>query len=102
MDKINKIMEEFEEMFTRETFSYEYKLMVPKMKKFLERSLLEIAKSTREELRRKIENQKIDILGQFCYQGPPTKGWLKKELPQQKAHNQTIDKILKILDLNNL
>ena len=51
-----------------------------------------------EDIKRIIENTKVDILGAFCYQGPPSKNWLKTEGRFWDGWNTALDKVLDSID----
>lgn len=51
-----------------------------------------------EGLRKQIESLKIEIIGAFQYQGPPSKHWLDTKGKEWEAHNKAIDKVLDLLN----
>ena len=67
--------------------------LVPKFEAFLKKR-----KQRDRELRNIIEDTKVDVLGMFCYQGPPTKHWIETKGQFWEGWNKGCDKILKRLD----
>jgi hypothetical protein len=46
-----------------------------------------------EEAQRIVKETKVDVLGMFCYQGPPTKHWIETKGQFWEGWNKCCDKI---------
>ena len=51
----------------------------------------------RKQLQKSIEDIKVDLLGMFCYQGPPTRHWIETKGQFWKGWNEACDKIIERL-----
>jgi len=86
--------------------SYEKKLKELRLLKNvkLETDYIQLGKALEElgkvaqKINKTIEDTKVDMLGMFCYQGPPTKHWIETEGQFWKGWNECCNKILEKLE----
>ena len=53
---------------------------------------------TLDDIKKIVENTKVNVLEMFCYQGPPSKNWLKTEGRFWEGWNKALDKVLDSID----
>ena len=51
-----------------------------------------------EDIKKIIKDTKVNVLEMFCYQGPPSKNWLKTEGKFWEGWNKGLDKFLETIE----
>ena len=57
-----------------------------------------MSEQTLDDIKKIVENTKVNVLEMFCYQGPPSKNWLKTEGRFWEGWNKALDKVLDSID----
>ena len=86
-----KLCQELRDLIIR-NFAMKHQLSNSEAKELL-KQMPEVKEVILEEAQRIVLENKVDILGMFCYQGPPTKHWIETKGQFWEGWNKCCDKI---------